>query len=68
MQTIVWVSAHAAQNGSHCSSCSDAKPSAYGFIENVTAWHPLAATRRISAAASTGSHIIGSEQPMNRSG
>ena len=67
-QTTVPSSAHAAQNGSQWSLWRLGQPSFSGFSENVTAWQPLAATRRTSSAMSCGSQIGGSASGMNRPG
>ena len=47
---------------------SSGRPSVAGFSVNVIEWQPFAATRRISAAHSSGSHSIGSAIGMNRPG
>ncbi|MEZ5136566.1 MAG: hypothetical protein R2699_16335 [Acidimicrobiales bacterium] len=52
-------SEHAFQNGSQCSLCRLGQPSFSGFSEKVTARQPLAATRRISSAQTSGSHGAG---------
>ena len=39
-----------------------------GFSVKVIEWQPLAATRRTSAAHSSGSHSTGSAIGMNRPG
>ena len=67
-QMTVPVSSQAAKNGSQYGSCHDGCPSLAGFSENVTAWQPLAATRRTSPAMSPGSHSGGIDSGMNRSG
>ncbi len=58
MLMTVSVSSHAWKSGSQKPflSCTDGRPSGTGFSENVMLWLPLAAQRRISAAASCGSH------------
>ena len=68
MHTTVFVSSHAARNGSQKPflSCTDGRPRNGGISENVTAWQPLAALRRISAAASTGSHSCTMINGMSR--
>ena len=68
MQTTVPSSAQAVQKGSQWSLCSDGQPSFSGFSEKVTAWQPFAATRRTSAAASSGSQMTGMDSGMNRPG
>jgi hypothetical protein len=50
--TIVPSSEHASQNGSQWSLWKLGSFSFSGFSEKLTAWHPLAATRRTSAAIS----------------
>src|SRR5260370_41513724 len=67
-QTIVPSSAHASQKGSQWSLWKLGYPSFSGFSENVTAWQPLAATRRTSSAINFGSHSGGSESGMKRPG
>ena len=57
MLTTVSVSSHAAHSGSHAPLCTLGNPSAAGFSENAMACEPLAAQRRTSCAASSGSHI-----------
>src|SRR5262245_24077114 len=58
MHRVVSVSWSAAKNGSQKRplSWTDGNPSGYGFSENATAWLPLPAHRRTSAAASSASH------------
>ncbi len=58
MHTTVPVSSQAWKNGSQWRplSCTDGRPSGWGFSEKVTAKQPRAALRRTSAAASCGSH------------
>jgi hypothetical protein len=68
MHTTTPSSLHAVQNGSQWSECRLGQPSFDGFSENVTAWAPLAAVRRISAASTSGSQMAGSTQGMNRPG
>ena len=68
MQTMVPSSAQAVQKGSQWSLCSEGHPSFSGFSEKVTAWQPFLATRRTSAAASSGSQIAGIDKGMNRPG
>src|SRR5581483_4748177 len=66
MHTTTCSSLHAVQNGSQWSECRLGQPSLDGFSEKVTAWAPLAAVRRTSAASTSGSQIAGSEHGMNR--
>src|SRR5262245_16905462 len=61
-------SSAAAKNGSQWPEWIDGCPRCTGFSENVTAWQPLSATRRTSAAIFSGSHIIGIDSGMNRPG
>ena len=68
MHTTTCSSLHACQNGSQWSEWMLGQPSFDGFSENVTAWAPLAAVRRTSAASTSGSQMAGSEQGMNRPG
>ena len=68
MQTMTPSSEQACQNGSQVSLCSDGSRSFSGFSENDTAWQPLAATRRTSAAIASGSQIGGSASGMKRPG
>ena len=55
--TTVPSSEQACQNGSQWSLWTLGQPSLEGFSEKVTAWQPLAATRRTSAAMSSGSQM-----------
>ena len=70
MQTTVSVSSQAAKNGSQYRPCrgSTAGPSGYGFSVKATAWPPLAAQRRTSAAARSASHsgtiVSGISRPL----
>jgi hypothetical protein len=66
--TTVPSSSHACQKGSQWSGWKLGHPSLEGFSENVTAWLPLAATRRTSAAMSWGSQMGGMESGMKRPG
>ena len=68
MHTTTFSSEHAVQNGSQWSEWMLGQPSLDGFSENVTAWAPLAAVRRTSAAHASGSQIAGSTQGMKRPG
>src|SRR3981189_43408 len=68
MQTTTFSSLHTCQNGSQWSEWMLGQPSLDGFSEKVTAWAPLAAVRRISAANTSGSQMAGNEQGMNRPG
>ena len=61
-------STHACQNGSQWSEWMLGQPSLEGFSEKVTAWAPLAAHRRTSAARTSGSQMAGIGQGMNRPG
>src|SRR6187200_305972 len=58
MHNVVSVSWSEAKNGSQkrSLSCTDGSPSGYGFSLNATAWLPLSAQRRTSAAARSASH------------
>ena len=56
MHTTVLVSTQAAKKGSQWSPWRPGRPSFSGFSENVTAWQPFAAVRRISSAINCGSH------------
>src|ERR1700688_2208545 len=66
--TMVPSSLHADQNGSQWSLWKLGSLSLAGFSENDTAWHPLPATRRTSAAMASGSHSGGRDRGMNRPG
>ena len=66
--TTVPSSAQAVQKGSQWSLWKLGQPSLAGFSEKVTAWQPLAATRRTSAAASSGSQMTGRREGMKRPG
>src|SRR5262245_9300902 len=68
MHTTVFVSSHAARNGSQkpSLSCTEGKPRNGGISENVTAWQPFAALRRTSAAASCGSQSCTMTNGMSR--
>ncbi len=68
MQMTVFSSEQACQNGSQCELCREGQPSFSGFSEKVTAWQPFLATRRTSAAASSGSQMTGIDSGMNRPG
>ena len=68
MHTTVPSSLQAVQKGSQWSLWRDGQPSFSGFSEKVTAWQPLAATRRTSAAASSGSQMAGIDSGMKRPG
>ena len=68
MHTTTASSLQAVQNGSQWSECTLGHPSFDGFSEKVTAWAPLAAVRRTSAASTSGSQIAGSGQGINRPG
>ena len=68
MQITVPSSAQAVQNGSQWLECKEGQPSFSGFSEKVTAWQPFLATRRTSAAASSGSQMAGMERGMKRPG
>src|SRR5258708_17645658 len=61
-------SQHAANSASHSPEWMLGIPSPAGFSENVTAWQPLAASRRTSVAASFTSNSGRIPQGMNRSG
>src|ERR1700679_349463 len=62
MQTTTCSSEQACQNGSQWSEWTLGQPSLEGFSENVTAWAPLAAQRRTSAASTSGSQMAGMGQ------
>ncbi len=70
MHTTVSVSWQAVKNGSQKRSLSwiEGSPSGCGFSGKVTAWDPLAAQRRTSAAASSASHrgtiVSGINRPL----
>ena len=70
MLTTVSVSSHAAKNGSQYGPCRGptAGRAGSGFSEKATAWLPLSAQRRISAAASSASHsgtiVSGMSRPL----
>ena len=66
--TTTCSSLHAFQNGSQWSEWTLGQPSLDGFSEKVTAWAPLAAVRRTSAARISGSQMAGRAQGMNRPG
>src|SRR4051812_33604832 len=66
--TTVSHSSAAAKNGSQWPEWMLGKPRCTGFSEKVTAWQPLSATRRTSAAMSSGSHIGGRLSGMKRPG
>src|SRR3974390_1348920 len=66
--TTVSQSSQAAQKGSQWSECREGSPRVYGFLENATAWQPRSAIRRISLAASSGSHKGTRQIGMNRPG
>jgi hypothetical protein len=68
MDTTTSSSLHARQNGSHPPPWKVGYPSPAGLSVNVTEWHPMAASRRTSSAASSGSHNTGSAMGMNRPG
>ena len=68
MQTTTCSSLHAFQNGSQWSEWTLGQPSLEGFSEKVTAWAPLAAVRRTSAARTSGSQMAGIGHGMNRPG
>ena len=68
MLRIVPSSTSARHIGSQCGSWKLGRSSAAGFSVNVSEWQPLAATRRISAAHSSGSHSTGSAIGMKRPG
>ena len=62
------VSDSARHSGSQCSEWKLGYPITAGFSLNVSERHPLAATRRTSAAHASGSQIAGSAIGMNRPG
>src|SRR3954470_15903633 len=66
--STVPVSLQAAKSGSHAPEWIDGMSRASGFSENVTAWQPLAARRRSSAAALSTSNSGRIPQGMKRSG
>ena len=55
MLTTVSVSSHAAHSGSQAVVCTLGRPSAAGFSEKAMACEPIAAQRRTSCAARSGS-------------
>lgn len=62
-------SSHSAvHSGSHAASWKLGNPRWCGFSVNVSEWQPLAATRRTSRAASSGSQSTGSAMGMKRPG
>ena len=67
-QTTTDSSLQACQNGSQWSEWKLGQPSLEGFSEKVTAWAPIAAVRRTSAASTSGSQMAGSGQGMKRPG
>src|SRR5580692_12187389 len=67
-QRTVSDSQHAAKRGSQWPEWMDGMWSAEGFSENVTAWHPFAASRRTSFAALCTSKSGRMPHAMNRSG
>src|ERR1019366_9575775 len=68
MHTTTSSSLHAFHTGFQWSEWMDGQPSFDGFSEKVTAWAPLAAVRRISAAMISGSQTAGIGQGMKRPG
>jgi len=60
IQSTTSSSLHAFQTGSQWSEWMLGHPSFDGFSEKVTAWAPLAAVRRISAAITSGPRWPGS--------
>src|SRR3954449_6065933 len=66
--STVLSSQHAANSGSHSPEWMLGMPRPAGFSENVTAWHPFAASRCTSAAASCTSNSGRIPHGMNRSG
>ena len=68
MQTTTPSSLQASHKGSQWSECRLGQPSFEGFSEKVTAWAPLAAVRRTSAAMTSGSQIAGRASGMKRPG
>ena len=68
MQATTPSSLQAFQKGSQWSECRLGQPSLEGFSEKVTAWAPLAAVRRTSAARTSGSQMAGRASGMNRPG
>ncbi len=65
---IVPSSTSARHSGSQCGSWKLGNPSVAGFSVNVSEWQPFCATRRTSAALSSGSQSTGSAIGMNRPG
>src|SRR5262245_14703450 len=61
-------SSHAAKSGSQFPEWIDGMFSASGFSLKVTAWHPFAARRCTSLAASSASHSGRIPHGMKRSG
>src|ERR1700723_3811967 len=68
MQMMVPSSEQAFQKGSQWLLCREGQPNFSGFSENVTAWHPILATRRTSSAINSGFQIMGMDRGMNRPG
>ena len=69
IDSTVPVSHSAAQSGSQCVAVeATGSPSVAGFSVNVSECTPLAASRRTSSAASSGSHSTGRPIGMNRPG
>jgi hypothetical protein len=68
MHTTTDSSLQARQTGSQCSEWIDGQPSFDGFSLNVSAWQPFWATRRISAAITSGSQMAGIAHGMKRPG
>src|SRR5688572_25865159 len=62
------VSLHAANSGSHSPEWIEGMLSASGFSEKVTAWQPLSARRRTSAAALSTSNNGKMPHGMKRPG
>ena len=61
-------STNASQSGSQWSVWKLGSPSGTGFSVKVMEWQPSSATRRTSAAHSSGDQIMGSAIGMNLSG
>ena len=59
---------NAVHSGSHAGSWKLGNPRFAGLSVKVNEWQPLAATRRTSAAASSGSHSTGRAMGMKRPG
>ncbi len=68
MESATSSSHNAVHSGSQLVSWMLGYPRVAGFSVNVIEWQPIAAVRRTSSAASTGSHSTGSTLGMKRPG